>query len=261
MKQVILRQTGLARLLCLLCCMLVTVASHAAIDILDGIDITRGQGQSTIHIRLSIPLSYKSHVPQRSGDLLRIFVEPLPSLGSTENALLGLQTLQWSPDKQVPLFDVTYEGEGFANSSITLRFQEDVEFEVPNTGGIRSIDVVIKHPETSQMEIQDKRVEPGLGMPSESALGVMPDAGAENRNVASQVTPTTSIAGQTVTDTVVPAAAAVSPFPYVINLTSSVTPLLAKELPDLEEFVTYRLYTTTLDKDGKKLHRLRLGFF
>jgi hypothetical protein len=261
MKQIRLRQAGLARLLCLLCCMSVTMTAHAAIDVLDSIDITRGQGQSTIHIQLSIPMSYKSHVPVRSGDLLRIFVEPLPSLGSAENALLGLQTIQWSPDKQVPLFDVTYEGGGFANSRITLRFQEDVEFEVPNTGGIRSINVVIKHPETSQVEIPDKRAEPGMGMPSESASGVMPYAGAENRHDTGQVSPATSMADQTVTDTVVPAAAGISPYPYVINLTSSTTPFLAKELPDLEEFLTYRLYTTTLDKDGKKLQRLRLGFF
>ena len=72
---------------------------------------------------------------------------------------------------------VTYEGEGFANSSITLRFQKDVEFEVPNTGGIRSIDVVIKHPRASKGDMTGRETEPGLEKPGESALEVMPDAG------------------------------------------------------------------------------------
>lgn len=157
MKKKLRSQTGLARLLCFLGGLLVAAAVQAEIDVIDGIDITHGKGQSTIHIRFSIPVSYKSHVPKRSGDLLRIFVEPLPSFGSTESALLGLQAIQWRPDKQVPLFDVTYEGDGFANSSITLRFQKNVEFDVPNTGDIRSIDVVIKHPQASKVELPDRK--------------------------------------------------------------------------------------------------------
>jgi hypothetical protein len=261
MKQTFRKQAGLARLLCFLCCMSVTLASHAALDIIDSIDITHGQKQSTIHIQLSIPLSYKSHVPERSGDLLQIFVEPLPSLGAAENALFGQQTIQWSPDKQVPLFDVSYEGGGFANTSITLRFQKDVKFDIPNTGDLRSIDVVIKHPEVSQVEISDKRAEPGLGKPSEPASGVMPYAGTENQHKSGTATPVTSKAEQAVADAVVPAEAGTSPFPYVINLASSVTPFQEKEFPALEEFVTYRLYSTAYDKDGKRWYRLRLGFF
>ena len=107
MKQVLFSHARPARLLCFLCCMLFSVAAHTAIDVLDGLDITRGQEQSTIHIRLNIPVSYKSHVPERSGDLLRIFVEPVPSPGSAGDALLGQQTIQCSPDRQVPQYDVT----------------------------------------------------------------------------------------------------------------------------------------------------------
>lgn len=246
MKKKLRGQTGLARLLCFLGSLLVAAAVQAEIDVIDGIDITHGKGQSTIHIRFSIPVSYKSHVPKQSGDLLRIFVEPLPSFGSTESALLGLQAIQWRPDKQVPLFDVTYEGDGFANSSITLRFQKNVEFDVPNTGDIRSIDVVIKHPQAGKVELPDTPADPG----------------PEHRDDTGPATPVTvSTARGTAAGTVVPVEAGTSLFPYVINLASSVTPFQAKELPDLEEFLNYRLYTTTVDKDGRKWNRLRLGFF
>ena len=261
MKQRLHCRTGLARLLCFLCGMQFATESRAAIDIIDGIDISRGEEQSTIHINLSIPASYKSHVPERSGDLLRIFVEPLPSLGAEENALLGLQTIQWSPDKKVPLLDVTYEGEGFANSSITLRFQRDVEFEVPNTGGIRSIDVVIKHPRDSKSDMSGGETEPELEKPGESALEVKPDAGPRHQSDNKTVTPATSMDNTSVADSVVPVESGTFPFPYVINLASSVTPFQINELPNLEEFPSYRLYTTTFDKEGKKWNRLRLGFF
>jgi tetratricopeptide (TPR) repeat protein len=261
MKQKFPSLAGLARLLYFLCSISVATASHAAIDVLDGIDITHGKEQSTIHIRLSIPVSYKSHVPERSGDLLRIFVEPAPSLGSAENALLGEETIQWSPDKQVPLFDVTYEGGGFANTSITLRFQKDVEFDIPNTGDFRTIDVVIKHPEASKAEIPDKRPEPGLERPGESALAVMPRVVPESQRDNGPATPVADMKEKTVVDTAVPVAADTSPFPYVLNLGSSVTPFQANDLPDLEEFLTYRLYTTAFDKGGKTWYRLRLGFF
>jgi len=243
MMQLLFSRSGCARLLCFLGNLLVTTGSHAALDILDGIDITRGQEQSTIHIRLNIPMGYKSHVPERSGDLLHIFVEPLPSLGADENALLGLQTIQWSPDEQVPLFDVTYDGGGFANTSITLRFQKDVEFELRNTGDLRSIDVAIKHVETSNVAI------PGVPRPVLEG-----DAIAE--------TPATNrAAGTAATGTVVHYDAESSAFPYCINLASSATPFQANALPDLEEFSIYRLYTAILDKGDKQWYRLRLGFF
>ena len=53
------------RLLCLLCWLFSTPAVHAAIDVLDSIDITHGVDESTIHIHLNIPVSYKLHVPER----------------------------------------------------------------------------------------------------------------------------------------------------------------------------------------------------
>jgi len=50
-------------------------------------------------------------------------------------------------------------------------------------------------------------------------------------------------------------------FPYAINLASSVDSFTAAELPELDILLTYRIYTTQFDKDGKTWNRLRLGFF
>lgn len=223
------------RLLCLLCWLLATQVAHAAIDVLDRMDITDGVDESTIHIYLNIPVSYKLHVPENSGDLLRIYVEPLPSPGAAADALLGRESIQWSPDKRVPLFDVTYEGGGFANTTINLRFQKEVEFEIPKSADFRTIDVIIKHPNTGKSASIDMRLR------SEGI--VRPD---------SEVSPL---------DHDMPGTGETLSFPFVINLASSLKPFSSGNLPKLEQFMTYRLYTTLFDKNGKTWHRLRLGFF
>ena len=136
------------RLPCLLCWLLACRAVHAATDVLDWVDITQGVDQSTIHIHLNIPVSYKSHAPKHSGDFLRISVEPQPSPGIANDVLLGAEYIQWNANRQVPLLDVIYVGEGLANTAISLRFQKEVQFEIVRTADLRTLDVVIKHPQT-----------------------------------------------------------------------------------------------------------------
>jgi len=235
MKNMFTMHVRHVRLLCLLCWLFSTPAAHAAIDVLDSVDITHGVDESTIHIHLNIPVNYKLHVPEHSGDLLRIYVEPLPTPGSAANVLLGHESIQWSADARVPLLDVIYEGQGFGNTTINLRFQKDVEFEIPKPTDFRTFDVVIKHPKTGKPDITDTR--------PRTETKTRPDAEASPRD-----------RGLSETDNTLA-------FPYVVNLASSIHPFSPEDLPKLEQFMTYRLYTTLIDKDGKTWNRLRLGFF
>ncbi len=264
MKTIYHRLSGYAHLLCVLLCMPVAMDARAGLDVIDSIDITTGRDRSTLHIRLNIPVSYKSHAPERSGDLLRIFIEPAPSIGSGGDALLGEQTIQWSPDDAMPLYDVTYEGAGFAGTSITLRFQKDVEFEIPRSGDFRTIDVIVRHPPAGKTAVSGRGDAP--------AGQDMLKTGRINRGGASPARPGAAMAGATAAGTDVPveAAATVTLFPYVLNLASSDKPFQADDLPDPEVFLdlpdtggnqAYRIYTTTFVKNGKTWYRLRLGFF
>jgi len=223
------------RLLYFLCWLLATQTAHAAIDVLDSLDITHGVDESIIHIHLNIPVSYKLHVPEHSGDLLRIFIEPLPSPGSAADVLLGRESIQWSADKRVPLVDVTYEGGGFGNTTINLRFQKEVKFEIPKPADFRTLDVIIKHPNPGKPDTGDTR-------PRSEEIS-RPD---DEESPLDQGIPETGV---------------ILSFPYVINLASSIQPFSSGNLPRLEQFTTYRLYTTLFEKDGKPWHRLRLGFF
>jgi hypothetical protein len=216
-------------------CLLAIPAAHAAIDVLDRMDITHGVDESTIHIYLNIPVSYKLHVPEHSGDLLRIYVEPLPSPGAAADVLLGSESIQWSADNRVPLFDVTYEGQGFGNTTINLRFQKEVEFEIPKPADFRTLDVVIKHPTTGKADMTDSR--PRV----EEKIRIDAEVLSREQDLPGR--------GETLS------------FPYVVNLASSIQPFSPENLPKLEQFNTYRLYSTIIDKDGKTWNRLRLGFF
>jgi hypothetical protein len=235
MNRMFTRYAMRIRLLSLLYWLLATPAAQAAIDVLDSMDITHGADESTIHIHLNIPVSYRLHVPEHSGDLLRIFVEPLPSPGSAADVLLGRESIQWSADTRVPLFDVTYEGQGFGNTTINLRFQQEVEFEIPKPADFRTLDVVIKHPNTGKSGITDTRPRTDTKpRPAAEASPRLQDIPATDETLS---------------------------FPYVVNLASSIRPFSPESLPKLEQFMSYRLYTTLFEKDGKTWHRLRLGFF
>jgi len=169
----------LPRLLALLACLLVAPKLHAAIDVLDTMDVVHGRDQSTITIHLNIPVRYKSHAPESSGDLLRISVEPVVTPGAAADVLFGRETMQWSPDPRVPLFEVMYEGQGFAATAIILRFEKRVEYQVPANPDFRSIVVIVKHPAGLGTVIPDAVREdaglPELAGSSPQAQGPMAD--------------------------------------------------------------------------------------
>jgi hypothetical protein len=131
----------------LLCAgMLYCTASFAQIDVLDTIEITPGENQSEIRIHLNIPVRYKSHAPQNSGDVLRINVEPVATLGAEADVLFTTQSIQWSASETVPLNEVVYDSSGFATTTITLQFSRETEYDVTPSPDPRSVVVVVKHP-------------------------------------------------------------------------------------------------------------------
>lgn len=207
------------------CLVLFSTGLHAAIDILDSIEVEYGRTQSTVTINLNIPVRYRSHVPAREGDLLRIFLNPVPAPGVDTAALQGMETMQRSPDERIPLFEVIYDGAELSNPSIFLRFRHKVEYEIPPNPDFRTLVVKLRHREFTDS-------------------GPVAAAGTADK---AAVNPTDTVADPD--------------YRYAINLASSVEPFSAEDVPDREEFHTYHPYTTRYLKGNKTWHRLRLGFF
>ena len=132
-------------LLLVVCAALFSPGILAAIDILDSVEVSYGRTQSTITIHLNIPVRYRSHVPTREGDLLRIFLDPVKTPGVDDAALQGIESMQRSPDKRIPLFEVVYDGAELSNPSIFLRFQNKVEYEIPPNPDFRTLVVKVRH--------------------------------------------------------------------------------------------------------------------
>ncbi|MGB5474492.1 MAG: SPOR domain-containing protein, partial [Gammaproteobacteria bacterium] len=193
--------------------LLFSTVTHAQIDVLDHLDVADAEGYSTVRIYLNIPVQLKRFAPEKSGEFIRIFVEPAPTFGAEGDVLFGDETIQWTPNDKVPLSEVTYESSGFASTVISLQFEEEVEFEISPSPDPRQLVITVQH------------------------------KGAA-RAVQDIVTTTTA-----------------RTFPYAINLASSIQTFTAAELPNLDILLTYRVYTTQFDKDGKTWNRLRLGFF
>ncbi len=196
-------------------CMIIlfSTVTHARINVLDHLDVADGEGYSTVRIFLNIPVQLTRFVPEKRGDFIRIFVAPATPLGAEADALFGNETIQWSASEKVPLTEVTYQGAGFASTTISLQFEEEVEFEVSPSPDPRQLVITVQHK----------------------------DAGRAAEDIVTTTTART--------------------FPYAINLASSLQTFTAAELPELDILLTYRLYTTQFDKDGKTWNRLRLGFF
>jgi tetratricopeptide (TPR) repeat protein len=122
-----------------------TACASAQIDVMDSIDITPAADQTEIRINLNVPVRYKSHSPKESGDVLRINVEPVPTLGAEGDVLFTTQSIQWSASDTVPLNEVVYNSSGFATSTITLQFARVTRYEIPPSPDPRVLVIIVRH--------------------------------------------------------------------------------------------------------------------
>jgi len=147
--------TTTAAMLCLLAALTLLCVSppvRAQIDVLDAIDVVHADEYSTISINFNVPVQYKSHLPARSGDVLRIRIDPVVTLGAEGDVLFGREFLQWNPTDRVPLSEVTYESSGPSTAILTLQFEGSVEFDVLKGSEVRVIRIRVKHPATVARE-------------------------------------------------------------------------------------------------------------
>jgi len=133
--------------LLLLASLLYSACALAQTDVLDSITVTPGDTSSQIEIHLNVPMHYKSHAPESSGDVLRIEVDPVATLGSE---IVGTQSIHWSASDTVPLNEVVYDSADISTATITLQFSRVTEYEVTSSPDPRSLFIVVHHPAASR---------------------------------------------------------------------------------------------------------------
>ncbi|HXQ64271.1 MAG TPA: hypothetical protein VN787_05410, partial [Steroidobacteraceae bacterium] len=114
--------------------LIATVA--AAAGVLDQLSTEAG----SVIVQFSCPMSYVSNYPLRSGDELRIELQPLP--GCAPPTGLG-ETLPVPKDNPAGLVDVRLDQSLGARRTLTLHFIRNVDFLIRPRAGLTGIEIVL----------------------------------------------------------------------------------------------------------------------
>ena len=113
------------------------------LEILDGVEITGGDGCAFIRIGFNIPVRYVKHFPYDSGEDLRIQLEPISISPGERPSLFNREYLRPPPDDPSGLSEVLYEGGIEGGPFLSLFFRNPVRFKVEQGEDYRSLLVTV----------------------------------------------------------------------------------------------------------------------
>jgi tetratricopeptide (TPR) repeat protein len=140
-----------------------SVNSLAINNVLDQINVQESRDQSVIKVVFTERLTYRSHTPKNSGDLVQIDMnfQGKPSALTFEN-----EFLPWRPNKTIPLFEVDLEWKNTAQADLVFRFNRQVKFDVQPSSDSYSITITLYHPQKEQPKLSPELVDTIAPLPS-----------------------------------------------------------------------------------------------
>lgn len=121
-------------------------AQEDVLGILDSLDVSQHDDSAALTIMFSVPVHYVRHFPIGEGDVVQITVSAGSVGRSGDEALQRRQSLNWTPSREMPLTDVSYEGNISSGPNLIVRFRHPVKFRVEESGDSRSIIVTVISP-------------------------------------------------------------------------------------------------------------------
>ena len=146
-------------------------ASPAFARLVNSVDIrTRSTGYE-IRVEFFLPMTYVSHRPKAKGNFFVIQMRPsVIGLNDPETLeqLGERQILSWDRSTGIPLKEMIYEGGVPDRPELILRFTREVEFEVKNSGDLRTVVITVRTeiPREPEKEPEPEAVLPESGMPT-----------------------------------------------------------------------------------------------
>jgi len=178
------------------------------------------------------PLQYINHTPKNRGNDIQIQLRPVRGVAVLAAGFLEeLSLVPGSSEVRQVEYDLD-TASGFV--SIRIRLKSVSNFRVQPSRDFRQIMLIIEHPSSSGE----------IGRPGRAGV-----AGQEQETTPGAPGGPAAVEG----------AAAVGG--YVVNLQSTIEPPNLAEIKLDAPFDKNNLYVTEIDLDGKRWHRLRLGFF
>lgn len=114
--------------------------------ILDDVHIGEKNGCYTIKIAFTFPVRYVRHFPFKKGDELQIQIEPITMGPLERQSMFDRESIKPPHHKNLPLDEVTYEGDVAGGPYLNVYFNEVVNYEVAQGTDFRSILVAIQDP-------------------------------------------------------------------------------------------------------------------
>lgn len=122
------------------------MAQTDVLGILDSLDVSQHEDSAALTIKFSVPVHYVRHFPVDEGDVVQITVSAVAVGKLGVDALQRRESLTWTPSRELPLSDVSYEGDVSNSPNLIVRFRHPVKFRVEEGAESRSIIVTVITP-------------------------------------------------------------------------------------------------------------------
>jgi hypothetical protein len=131
---------------------LITAAAGAAAQrvtgrLLVGAQVFQKEGCGYLQVRFSVPVSYRSHFPVEAGDEIRIRVDPRALSPDDEAASLSREAVRPPYDPDLPVVNVSYEGDSLEGPVLIIEFRRPLSYSVGQGSDYRSVLVGVPGPE------------------------------------------------------------------------------------------------------------------
>ena len=221
---------------------------------MDDIDISRTDNESVIRLTFFFPVTYITHALSRSGTLLQIKVQFPMVPDDSLDFVNQRETLGVTPTKALPLSEITFDGSRPDIKVVNFTFTRTVIASAEQGTDFRSLVIRVKTPQQGPIAVKPTKPAAPAELSSEDkALLDRFKKESPDKLKTLQSSNQAQKPGQ---------ASFINPdLPYVITLSISDKRPRAKDIPDNDILKKYRIYATQILSKGKKLYRLRLGFF
>lgn len=161
---------------CVLVCMPPRASAQAdVLGVLDVVEVSSHETNTTAVIKFNVPIHYVRHFPAGEGDVVQITVQAVSVAAQEEDQAQRRESLTWTPSREFPLTDVSYEGDSTSGPNLVVRFRHPVKYTVEEGKDSRSIIVTVARPPAPP---ETPTAAPAVRVPSAPMLEPVTDAKA-----------------------------------------------------------------------------------
>lgn len=111
--------------------------------IISDVALSEQADTSEIRIEFSFPVRYVRHFPTDIGDTIQIQLRPVAVSNIDAGQVNGRESARLPAGSDIPLLDISYEGDLPGGPYLTVRFYQDVAFSIQQGVDFRSLTIIV----------------------------------------------------------------------------------------------------------------------